>query len=94
MTDAALPADQPAEIPPPASAELEVILEVDVNMRAPGAADAASPQADVDIETEDTRTARQRILDHLEDTEGPRHVTAICTGTGLDRSVVDPVLSR
>ena len=52
------------------------------------------PASDTEPETEDTRTARQRILDHLEDTEGPQHVTAICTGTALDRAVVDPVLSR
>jgi hypothetical protein len=30
----------------------------------------------------------------LEDTEGPQHISAIVQGTGLDRRVVDPVLSR
>jgi predicted transcriptional regulator len=65
----------------------------DVSVSPPGSASAEPP---ADVETEDTRTARQRILDHLEDTvdHGPQHISAIMQGTGLNRNQVDSTISR
>jgi hypothetical protein len=81
MTDAAIP-DDPAAV----AEQPEALVQVTPND--PSSVIIAGG------ETDDTRSARQRILDHLEDTEGPQHVSAIVQGTGLDRRVIDPILSR
>jgi hypothetical protein len=59
-------------------------------------APAAEPvhTADVEPDTDDTRTARQKILDHFEDSEGDQTVTQIMVGTGLNRNLTDSTLSR
>ena len=52
----------------------------------PEAAAPSAPAPDVEPdETPDTRTAREKVLSHLEDTEGPQTVAQIMQGTGLDR---------
>jgi hypothetical protein len=55
----------------------------------------SAPDAD-QVEADDTRSAREKIIDHLTDTveQGPQHVLQIVAGTGLSRALVDPVLCR
>jgi hypothetical protein len=61
----------------------------------PEAAAPSAPAPDVEPdETPDTRTARERVIDHLEDTEGPQTVAAIMQGAGLDRGLLDSTLTR
>src|SRR5260370_23418155 len=45
-------------------------------------------------EREDNRTARQRVLDHLTDSEGPQTVTEIIQGTGLSRNTCEQAIFR
>src|SRR5260370_13709890 len=45
-------------------------------------------------EREDNRTARQRVLDHLTDSEGPQSVSEIIQGTGLSRNTCEQAIFR
>jgi hypothetical protein len=61
----------------------------------PEAAAPSAPAPDIEPdETPDTRTARERILDHFVDCEGDQNVAQIMAGTGLDRGLVDSTLTR
>jgi hypothetical protein len=88
MTDAAPSTDQPAESVQPveaaaATAEVDTVPAVEL-----------VHTADAEPETEDTRTARQKILDHFQDTEGAQTAAQIMAGTGLNRNLTDSTLSR
>jgi hypothetical protein len=54
----------------------------------------AAPAPDVESETNDTRTARQKVLDHLTDSEGPQSVSEIIQGTGLSRNTCEQAIFR
>ena len=53
---------------------------------------AAAPAHEV--ESEDNRTARQKVLDFLEDTEGQQTVAQIIAGTGLVRNTAEQAIFR
>src|SRR5712672_2024566 len=54
----------------------------------PEAAAAPAP------ETDDTRSARERVIDHLTDSEGPQSVEQILAGTGLNRNACEQAIFR
>jgi hypothetical protein len=87
MTDAA-PSTEPTESAQPVDAAAAT-AEVD-----PAPASEPVHTSDAEPDTEDTRTARQKILDHFEDSEGDQTVTQIMVGTGLNRNLTDSTLSR
>src|SRR5260370_39918447 len=53
---------------------------------------AAAPEAEP--ETDDGRSVRQKLLDHLADTERPQTVTQILEGTGVNRNALEQALYR
>jgi hypothetical protein len=55
---------------------------------------APAPPAEPEVESEDNRTARRRVLDFLEDTEGPQTVAEIIQGTGLIRNTAEQAIFR
>ena len=55
---------------------------------APGEVPEAEP------ETDDTRSARERVIDHLADPEGPQSVEQILAGTGLNRNACEQAVFR
>src|SRR5258708_29990092 len=57
----------------------------------PPALDAAPAP---EVETEDNRAARQKVLDHLTDSEGPQTVAEIIQGTGLIRNTAEQAIFR
>jgi hypothetical protein len=61
---------------------------------APEAAAATAPPAEPEVESEDNRTARQKVLDFLEDTEGEQTVAQIIQGTGLSRNTCEQAIFR
>ena len=55
---------------------------------------AAAPAPEAEAETDDTRTARQKVIDHLTDTEGEQTVAEIIQGTGLIRNTAEQAIFR
>jgi hypothetical protein len=55
---------------------------------------AAAPAPETEPETDDNRTARQRVIDHLVDSEGPQSVTEIIAGTALSRNTAEQAIFR
>ena len=55
---------------------------------------AAAPAPDAEPETDDGRSVRQKLLDHLADTEGPQTVAQILEGTGVNRNALEQALYR
>jgi hypothetical protein len=53
---------------------------------------AAAPAPEV--ESEDNRSAREKVLDFLTDTEGPQSVSEIIAGTGLSRNTCEQAIFR
>jgi hypothetical protein len=58
----------------------------------PEAAAAPAPQAE--LETEVNKSAREKVLDHLTDSEGPQTVAEIIQGTGLIRNTAEQAIFR
>jgi hypothetical protein len=63
------------------------------------AAEAAEPEppqaaAAPEVESEDKRTAREKVLDHLTDSEGPQTVSEIIAGTALSRNTCEQAIFR
>ncbi|SRR6266852_1064434 len=54
----------------------------------------AAPVPEAEPETDDTRTARQKVLDHLVDSDGPQTVAEIIHGTGLSRKTAEQAIHR
>jgi len=54
----------------------------------------APPEADAEPEAAPEKTARERVIDHLTDSEGDQTIAQIMQGTGLDRGLVDSTLCR
>ena len=55
---------------------------------------AAAPAPEAEPETDDTRSARERVIDHLTDSEGPQSVEQILAGTGLNRNACEQAIFR
>src|SRR5260370_28621863 len=55
---------------------------------------AAAPAPETEPETDDTRTAREKVLDHFADSEGDQTVTQIIEGTGLSRNTAEQAIYR
>jgi hypothetical protein len=55
---------------------------------------AAAPAPEAEPETDDTRSARERVIDHLTGSEGPQSVEQILAGTGLNRNALEQALYR
>src|SRR5712672_3146732 len=55
---------------------------------------AAAPASEAEPETDDTRSARERVIDHLTDSEGPQTVAEIIQGTGLIRNTAEQAIFR
>ena len=53
-----------------------------------------APAPEAEAETDDTRTARQKVIDHLTDTEGEQTVAEIIQGTGLIRNTAERAIFR
>jgi hypothetical protein len=53
-----------------------------------------APAPEAEAETDDTRTARQKVIDHLTDTEGEQTVAEIIQGTGLIRNTAEQAIFR
>jgi hypothetical protein len=47
-----------------------------------------------EAEPDDTRSARERVIDHLTDSEGPQSVEQILAGTGLNRNACEQAIFR
>src|SRR5258707_6027243 len=54
----------------------------------------AAPAPEAEPETDDTRSARERVIDHLTDSEGPQSVEQILAGTGLNRNACEQAIFR
>jgi hypothetical protein len=54
----------------------------------------AAPAPEAEPETDDTRSARDRVIDHLTDSEGPQSVEQILAGTGLNRNACEQAIFR
>jgi hypothetical protein len=78
MTETAMPDD------PAATAEPEVLVQLTMN--SPNSTVAVSGG---DVETDDIRSARQKIVDAFEDNEGDLIVSQIMQDTALPRSDLD-----
>src|SRR6266850_5472970 len=55
---------------------------------------AAAPAPEAEPETDDTRSARERVIDHLTDAERPQSVEQILAGTGLNRNACEQAIFR
>src|SRR5258706_3574140 len=55
---------------------------------------AAAPAPAPEAEPDDTRSARERVIDHLTDSEGPQSVEQILAGTGLNRNACERAIFR
>jgi hypothetical protein len=55
---------------------------------------AAAPAPEAEPETDDTRSARERVIDHLTDSKGPQSVERILAGTGLNRNACEQAIFR
>ncbi len=55
---------------------------------------AAAPAPEAEPETDDTRSARERVIDHLTDSEGPQTVAEIIQGAGLSRNTAEQAIHR
>src|SRR5258706_2305655 len=55
---------------------------------------AAAPAPAPEAEPDDTRSARERVIDHLTDSEGPQSVEQILAGTGLNRNACEQAIFR
>ena len=69
------------------------ITEVPAEPMPPAPPEAAAATAP-EVESEDNRTARQRVLDHLTDSEGEQSVEQILAGTGLNRNACEQAIFR
>ena len=58
------------------------------------AAPEAAPAPEVEAETDDTRSAREKVLDHFADSEGDQSVAQIIAGTGLNRNSCEQAIFR
>jgi hypothetical protein len=55
---------------------------------------AAAPTPEAELETEVNKSAREKVLDHLTDSEGPQTVAEIIQGTGLIRNTAERAIFR
>ncbi len=55
---------------------------------------AAAPAPEAELETEVNKSAREKVLDHLTDSEGPQTVAEIIQGTGLIRNTAEQAIFR
>jgi hypothetical protein len=55
---------------------------------------AAAPAREAELETEVNKSAREKVLDHLTDSEGPQTVAEIIQGTGLIRNTAEQAIFR
>jgi len=55
---------------------------------------AAAPAPEAELETEVNKSARERVIDHLTDSEGPQSVEQILAGTGLNRNACEQAIFR
>jgi hypothetical protein len=55
---------------------------------------AAAPAPEAELETEVKKSAREKVLDHLTDSEGPQTVPEIIQGTGLIRNTAEQAIFR
>src|SRR5258708_29187619 len=55
---------------------------------------AAAPAPEADLETEVNKSARERVIDHLTDSEGPQSVEQILAGTALNRNACEQAIFR
>src|SRR5712672_2190961 len=55
---------------------------------------AAAPAPEAELETEVNKRAREKVLDHLTDSEGPQTVAEIIQGTGLGRNTAEQAIHR
>src|SRR5712672_3978981 len=55
---------------------------------------AAAPAPEAELETEVNKSAREKVLDHLTDSEGPQTVAEIIQGTGLSRNTAEQAIHR
>ena len=99
MTDT-IAGEVPAELvqpAPDAAAEIEAAAP-DAGEQAaapvtPEAAAASAPEAEA--ETDDNRTAREKVLDHFADCDDPdQSVAQIIAGTGLSRNTCEQAIFR
>src|SRR5258708_7774372 len=79
-------AEAPAEPVPPAPPEAAPAPPP----AQPEVAAATAPE----VESDDNRTARERILDHLADTEEPQSVQQFVDATGLSRNTIEQAIFR
>jgi hypothetical protein len=54
----------------------------------------AAPAPEAELETEVNKSAREKVLDHLTDGEGPQTVAEIIRGTGLIRNTAEQAIFR
>ena len=55
---------------------------------------AAAPAPEAELETEVNKSAREKVLDHLTDSEGSQTVAEIIQGTGLIRNTAEQAIFR
>src|SRR5712672_3348334 len=55
---------------------------------------AAAPAPEAERETEVNKSARERVIDHLTDSERPQSVEQILAGTGLNRNACEQAIFR
>jgi hypothetical protein len=55
---------------------------------------AAAPAPEAELETEVNKSAREKVLDHLTDSEGLQSVEQILAGTGLNRNACEQAIFR
>ncbi len=61
----------------------------------PEAAAAPAPETEPEVESEDNRTAREKVLDHFADSDDPdQSVAQIIQGTGLSRNTCEQAIFR
>ena len=88
---------EPVQPAPDGAAEIEAVAP-DAGEQAaapvtPEAAAASAPEAEA--ETDDNRTAREKVLDHFADCDDPdQSVAQIIAGTGLSRNTCEQAIFR
>jgi len=61
----------------------------------PEATAAPAPETEPEVESEDNRTAREKVLDHFADCDDPdQSVAQIIAGTGLSRNTCEQAIFR